>query len=121
MRALAQVVACDMHPLNNRRTVLFLEDPLGVDADGRGEWYRHWVALGFASLESLLADSPGTGTFCHGEMPGLADACLVPQVYNALRFECDLSPYPTIRRINDACLEMPAFQKATPEAQPDAA
>ena len=120
VRSLALMVACDIHPLNNSRVQNYLRRDLGVsEAAGLG-WYRHWVAAGFEAIETRLAREPETGRFCHGERPGLADVCLVPQVYNAERFECDLSPYPQIRRINAACLELDAFRRAMPEAQPDA-
>ncbi|MGH8225340.1 MAG: maleylacetoacetate isomerase [Gammaproteobacteria bacterium] len=118
VRALAQVVSCDIHPLNNLGVLKYLESDLGVDSDKKLAWYRHWVATGFAALEAMLADSPGD-RFCHGDTPGLADLCLVPQVYNARRFECDLAPYPSIVRIDAACAELEAFIRAAPEAQPD--
>jgi maleylacetoacetate isomerase len=119
VRALAQLVACDMHPLNNRRVLDYLSERLAQAEQARLAWCRHWVAEGFGAMEKLLAE-PGTGTFCHGERPTLADACLVPQVYNALRYGCDLSPYPIVRRIHGACMKLPAFQAAAPENQPDA-
>ena len=81
---------------------------------------RHWLALGFGALEQLLADHPSTGAFCDGEVPGLADCLLVPQVYNARRFGLDHSPYPTVRRIDAECLRLEAFRRAAPEAQPAA-
>ncbi len=83
-------------------------------------WYRHWMAEGLTAIERLLADSADTGEYCHGDRPGLADLCLVPQLYNARRFNCDLDPYPTVRRIENACLELAAFDSALPENQPDA-
>lgn len=120
VRALAQVVACEIHPLNNLRVLKYLSASLDVDADQSSTWYCHWLAQGFAALETLLADSPDTGKFCHGQAPGLADACLVPQVYNARRFKVDMTPYPNIVRIDAACAELEAFQRAAPEAQGDA-
>src|SRR3546814_7958764 len=78
-------------------------------------WYEHWIARGFGALEARLAESPDTGRFCHGDAPGMADCCLVPQVYNARRYDCDLSAYPTITRIEAACLALPAFDAAMPE------
>lgn len=119
VNALAQIVACDIHPLNNLRVINFLVDELGVAERQKLHWYRHWVAQGFAALERLL-DDPATGAYCHGEQPTLADACLIPQVYNARRFDCDLSPYPTICRIETQCLENEAFVNAAPANQPDA-
>ncbi|HET7569746.1 MAG TPA: maleylacetoacetate isomerase [Gammaproteobacteria bacterium] len=120
VRALAQTVACDIHPLNNLRVLQYLERELGADKPARDQWYRHWIKEGFDALESMLASSPATGRYCHGDTPGLADICLVPQVFNARRFECDLGPFPTITRIERACLELEEFAKAAPENQPDA-
>lgn len=120
VRALAQVIACDIHPLNNLRVLRHLGTALGLDEAARNGWYRHWIAEGFAALEAMLAGHPATGHLCHGDKPTLADLCLVPQVYNAERFACDLSPYPTIRRIAEAARAIPAFADAAPEKQPDA-
>ncbi|HEY0834542.1 MAG TPA: maleylacetoacetate isomerase [Azospirillum sp.] len=120
VRALALAIACDIHPLNNLRVLNHLRDALGQDEAARNGWYRHWVAEGFAALEAMLAADPATGRFCHGDTPTLADVCLVPQVYNAERFDCDLAPYPTIRRIAEAARALPAFADAAPEKQPDA-
>src|SRR5690606_6749265 len=119
VRAIAQAIACDTHPLNNLRVLKYLKRNLQVSDDAKNEWYRHWVGLGLAALESMLADSSSTGRYCHGDTPGLADACLVPQVYNARRFDCDLSAFPTVVRIDEACRELPAFDLAQPEKQPD--
>jgi maleylpyruvate isomerase len=120
VRALAQLVACEIHPLNNLRVLGYLTGELGVSEEAKNRWYRHWVALGLQALEAQLARDPRTGRFCFGDAPGLADCCLVPQLANARRFECDLSGYPTLTRIERACLELPAFQRAAPGAQPDA-
>ncbi|MDG2525625.1 maleylacetoacetate isomerase [Stenotrophomonas sp. HITSZ_GD] len=120
VRALAQVVGCDIHPLNNLRVMQYLERTVEAEAARREEWTRHWMREGFAALETLLAGHPDTGDFCHGDTPGLADCCLVPQLYNAHRFGVDLAPYPTLRRIEQACLALPAFDRARPERQPDA-
>jgi maleylpyruvate isomerase len=119
VRALALAVACDIHPLNNLRVLNFLGEHFGQDEEGRNRWARHWIGLGFAAIERELAESPWTGRFCHGSEPGLADICLVPQVYNARRVAAPLDGYPTIRRIEETCRAHPAFQKARPEAQPD--
>lgn len=119
-RTLAQLVACDIHPLNNLRVLQYLEREWHAPQPEREEWVRHWIREGFAALETLLADDPSTGTFCEGDLPGIADCCLVPQVYNARRFDIDLSPFPTIVRIDAACLALPAFDAARPELQPDA-
>lgn len=120
VRALAQVVACDIHPINNLRVMQYLERTVEADAPRREEWTRHWMREGFAALETMLAGSPDTGRFCQGDTPGLADCCLVPQLYNAHRFGVDLAPYPTLQRIEQACLALPAFDRARPEQQPDA-
>lgn len=120
VRGLAQLVACDLHPLNNLRVMQYLEQSLQVPAQARTAWTLHWMGEGLDALESMLATSPATGTFCHGEQPGLADACLVPQLYNARRFNLDLAPYPLLRRIEAACLALPAFDAARPERQADA-
>jgi len=120
VRALALNIACDIHPLNNLRVLKYLKSPLGVDQQGRDEWYRHWVEGGLAALERMLADSPSTGLCCHGDQPTLADLCLVPQVYNARRLKSDLGTMPTVLRIADHCAALPAFQAAHPDAQPDA-
>ncbi|OEY65958.1 maleylacetoacetate isomerase [Marinobacter sp. X15-166B] len=121
VRALAQLIACEIHPLNNLRVLKYLVRELGVDEDGKLDWYRHWVAEGFSALEAMLSGGTGGGDFCHGDAPTLADICLVPQVYNAERFACDLTPYPAIRRITANCRALAAFAQAAPEAQPDAA
>lgn len=120
VRALAQAIACDIHPLNNLRVLRHLGSALGLDEAARNRWYHHWIAEGFAALEAMLAGHPATGRLCHGDEPTLADLCLVPQVYNAERFDCDLAPYPVIRRIAEAARAIPAFAEAAPENQPDA-
>lgn len=120
VRALAQVVTCEIHPLNNLKVLKHLVGELGVDDGAKLAWYRHWISEGFDALETMLKAEAGTGKFCHGDTPSLADICLVPQVYNAERFECDLSAYPTIRRIVEQCNALEAFQKAAPGEQPDA-
>lgn len=120
VRAIALAVACDIHPLNNLRVLKHLGSALGLDEEARNAWYRHWIAEGFAALEAMLANDPRTGRFCHGDQPTLADVALVPQVYNAERFGCDLTPYPTIVRIAAAARALPAFADAAPEKQPDA-
>lgn len=120
VRALALAVACDLHPLNNLRVLRYLGDRLGIDEAARNAWYAHWVAEGLGALEAMVARSPATGRFCHGDLPGLADLCLVPQLYNARRQACDLAPYPTLTRIEGECLALPAFADAAPERQPDA-
>lgn len=121
VRALAQLVACDIHPINNLRVMQYLERDLELPADARTQWTLHWIAEGFQAMEALLANSSATGTFCHGDRPGLADLCLLPQLYNAHRFGLDLGPYPTLRRIEAACQALDAFDRARPENQADAA
>ncbi|HEX5754784.1 MAG TPA: maleylacetoacetate isomerase [Arenimonas sp.] len=120
VRALAQLVACDIHPLNNLRVMQFLEREFSMPQAERDLWTRHWLQVGLQALEASLFDNPGTGSFCEGESPTMADCCLVPQVYNARRFEIDLEPFPTIRRIEAECLALDAFDLARPEKQPDA-
>lgn len=120
VRALAQAVACDIHPLNNLRVLKYLTGPMGLDEQAKSEWYRHWVAVGLDGVERMLAASPDTGSCCHGNAPTLADACLVPQMYNARRFECDESGWPVIRRICDHLETLDVFRAARPEIQPDA-
>ena len=119
VHALAQVIACDIHPINNLRVLNYLREQFGQDDDGIATWVRHWVALGFEGYEGLIRDS-SNGKVSIGDSITLADICLVPQVYNANRFGCDLSPYPTIQRINEHLVEHPAFYEAAPEQQPDA-
>ena len=121
VRALAQLVACDIHPLNNLRVLQYLKRENGLEQPAIDAWMRHWMREGFTAMEAMLVDDPATGGFCHGETPTLADACLVPQLYNARRFELDLAPFPTLVRIETACLALPAFDAARPENQPDAA
>lgn len=120
VRAIAQTIACDIHPLNNLRVLKYLKHTLGVDEAAKDAWYRHWVETGLASVEAMLSRSDRTGRFCHGDQPGLADLCLVPQLFNARRFNCDENAFPTIVRIDAACAELEAFQKAAPGRQPDA-
>ncbi len=119
-RAIAQAIACDIHPVNNLRVLQYLEREWGVPQPERDDWVRHWIEEGFAAIEDMLADALSTGTFCDGEQPGLPDCCLVPQVYNARRFGVDMGRYPTIQRIHDACMALPEFDAAQPEKQPDA-
>lgn len=120
VRALAQLLACDVHPLGNLRVLQYLGNELHVDESVRGTWSRHWIGEGFRALEAMLANHPATGRFCHGDQPGLADACLVPQHYNAIRWKLPMEEFPTIRRIVEACQELDAFKRAVPEAQADA-
>ncbi len=120
VRALCAAVACDIHPLNNLRVLRYLSSTLGIDEPRRDAWYRHWIEIGFEAIERLLQRDRPPGPYCHGETPTLADCCLIPQVFNANRYRIPLDPYPTIRAIHDACLRLEAFQRAAPQAQPDA-
>jgi maleylacetoacetate isomerase len=119
VRALAQIVACDIHPIQNLRVLQYLKRELRQEQPAIDAWARHWIATGLAAFEARLAE-PATGRFCHGDAPGLADLCLVPQLGNARRFGVDLSPYPHVAAVEAACVALPAFARAAPEAQPDA-
>jgi maleylacetoacetate isomerase len=119
IRTMAQSIACEMHPLNNLRVLQYLQREHQLDEAAKANWYRHWITLGFTALEAQLSHAD-TGTFCHGNTPTLADCCLVPQVFNARRFDTPLDAFPTIRRIEAACMALEPFQRAAPEAQADA-
>lgn len=122
VRALSLIIACDVHPLGNLRVLNYVGDTLGAGDAGRKTWASHWIALGFDAFEEMLS-RPGapTGQFCHGDTPGMADCCLVPQVFNARRFGLDLAPYPTLTRIAEHCDTLAPFQSAHPARQADAA
>lgn len=120
VRALALAIACDLHPLNNLRVLNYLTGPMGLTDAAKQTWYQHWIADGLGALEASLASDRATGRFCHGDAPGLADCCLIPQLANAHRFKCDVSPYPTLLRIEKNCQALEAFQRAAPGEQPDA-
>lgn len=119
VRALAQIVACDIHPINNLRVLKYLAGPLGQDENAVAAWYNHWILEGFDAFERIVASDGQSGRFCHGDEPSLADVCLVPQVFNARRYNLDMAAFPTIRAIFDNCMKLEAFQKAAPESQPD--
>ena len=119
VRSLSYLVASEIHPLNNLRVLQHLKRALGQSQEQIDAWYRHWIADGLQKLEAELA-RPGTGKFCHGDAPGMADCCLVPQIFNAKRFNSDLAPYPTTMRVFDNCMKLEAFDRAQPSKQPDA-
>ena len=119
-RAIAYAIACDIHPLNNLRVLQYFDRTWNVPQPERDEWVRHWVVDGLSAVETVLNDHPSTGEFCEGDIAGLADCCLIPQVYNARRFGVDIGQFPTIARIDATCMALPAFQAAKPENQPDA-
>lgn len=119
IRYFSQIIACDIHPLNNLGAVNFLRDRLGQRQEQITAWYHHWLRQGFDTLEILLKNNSQRGLYCWGNSPTFADLCLVPQVYNAYRFEFSLDNYPLIKQINDHCLSQPFFALATPEQQPD--
>ena len=120
VRALALTVACDIHPINNLRVQQQLRSRFGAEQDALADWMNHWMSVGFTALERRLQnDFPGA-VFCTGDVPGLAECFLVPQLYNAERYSCDLEPYPRIRGVAARCRELAAFAAAAPESQPDA-
>jgi len=118
VRGLAQTIASDMHPLNNLRVLKFLTGEMGLSEDQKLQWYHHWIKSGFTSLEKRLSKS--AGSFCVGDTLSLADVCLIPQVYNAHRFNCPMQDYPTINRLNEHCMSLDAFAQTAPNLQPDA-
>ncbi|WP_332675415.1 maleylacetoacetate isomerase [Aromatoleum sp.] len=120
IRAIAQAIACDIHPINNLRVLQYLTREFGVSDAQKNAWYRHWTEAGLAAVEAMLAGDPRTAAFCHGDTPTLADCCLVPQVFNARRFGCDLTAMPTSLGIAERCAGLDAFRRAAPEQQPDA-
>ena len=119
VRALAAIIACDIHPLNNLRVICYLKEILNQDEKARLAWIQHWIQEGLEAFEEHLDRIQGR--FCFGDRPTLADVCLVPQIYNARRFGCDLDNFPRIQAIDQRCLALPAFQQAAPENQSDAA
>lgn len=117
-RAFADIIACDIHPLNNLSVLADLKTRFGAGSDQTGDWYRHWIEVGFRSLEALAQGCEGA--FLFGDTPTLAEICLVPQVYNARRFDMDLSAFPRLVEVDGKCQELEAFKASAPEAQPDA-
>ena len=120
-RQFALTIACDIHPINNLRVLNWLTTRCGVDEAGKLEWIRHWIELGFEALDEQLVACRDDGPYCVGDTPTIADCCLVPQVFNAQRFGVDIARYPRIAEIAGTCDAHPAFQRAHPSAQPDAA
>jgi len=118
VRAIAQDIACEIHPLNNLRVLRYLTHDLKLSEDDKNRWYRHWVETGLESVERQLAAQPGR--FCHGDQPGLADLTLVPQIFNAQRFDCRTDHLPQVMRVFEACMQLDAFSKTQPSACPDA-
>lgn len=118
VRAFAYAIACDIQPINNLRVTRYLHGTLSQSDEAIAAWSRHWIETTLAALEATAA---GAGRFCHGDTPGLAEICLVPQLFNARRLGCDLSAYPTLVRVDEACRALPEFIRAAPENQPDAA
>ena len=121
VRAIAQAIACDIHPLNNLRVLRYLVGPMKASDEAKNEWYRHWVVEGLTALERTLTPAAGTGTFCHGDQPGMADCTLIPQLYNATRWGVAFGHLPRIAAVAERCAGLPAFQKAHPEHQPSPA
>ncbi|MDE2182832.1 MAG: maleylacetoacetate isomerase [Alphaproteobacteria bacterium] len=120
VRQLADIVACDIHPLGNLRVLRYLRDRMGQNEEAVADWQRHWIALGLEAFEDLVAGSSDTGRFCHKDKPTLADIFLIPQLANARRAQLDLAPFPTLLRIEETALALPAFADALPKNQPDA-
>lgn len=120
VRALSLIVSADVHPIQNLRVMGYLRTKFGQTEESAFAWSRHWIETGFESYEAMLTKDRGTGAFSHGNVPSMADMCLVPQVFNAARFKVDMARYPTIQRIYDACMKHPAFDAAQPSKQPDA-
>jgi len=118
VRALSLLVACEIHPLNNLRVLQYLKRVLGQSEEQVNAWYRHWVADGLQKFEAEV--KRGASRYSHGGTPSMADCCLVPQIFNAQRYKCDLAPYPVTQRIFDACMKLEAFDRAQPSKQPDA-
>lgn len=120
VRQIAYAVACDIHPINNLRVLQYLRKEQGRSEEEVLAWQRHWITLGFDAIETMLVGSRETGRFCHGDTPTLSDICLVPQMANARRVKLEMSLWPTLARIEQAALALPAFDRALPANQPDA-
>jgi maleylacetoacetate isomerase len=120
VRALSQIIACEIHPLNNLRVLKHVRKTYGLDEEGVNAWYRHWIAEGFGMMEAHVVANGLSGRYCLRDELTMADCCVVPQVFNAQRFDCDLSAYPRVMAIHEACMSLPAVLAALPSAQPDA-
>jgi len=119
VRQISLAIACDIHPLNNLRVLKFLSGPLALTDDARNTWVNYWLDMGLSALEAELENSSERGRFCFGDSPTFADICLIPQLFNAQRFNVDLSAYPTLQQINTECQNLRAFALAHPSQQPD--
>lgn len=119
VRSLVAAIACDIHPIDNLRVLAYLTETIGVSEEQKLAWYRHWILEGFTALERLIIGHGYAGHYCCGDKVGLADACLVPQIYNARRFNIELTAFPRLAAIDQACAELPAFAAAHPDCQPD--
>jgi len=119
-RQLCQIIACDLHPLNNLRILKYLSNELNISDDDKSKWYHHWLAQGFEAFDKLLSKNDLSGPYCLGGELSMADVCLIPQLYNADRFDFSMNAYPRLQEINQNCLKLTRFQDAIPENQPDA-
>jgi maleylacetoacetate isomerase/maleylpyruvate isomerase len=120
VRSLSMLISSEIHPVNNLRVLQHLKKSLGQSDDGVNAWYRHWIADGLAKFEADLVNGGTAGNFCFGDAPTMADCCLVPQIFNAQRYQCDTAAYPTTMRVFAACMKLDAFGRAQPTKQPDA-
>ena len=120
VRSIALLIACEIHPLNNLRVLQYITKQLGHTEQEKDAWYHHWIHDGLAKVEAHLVRTPDGGKFCHGDRPTMADCCLVPQIFNAQRFNCDTSHVPAVMRVFDECMKLESFRKAQPSQQPDA-
>jgi maleylacetoacetate isomerase len=120
VRAASQIVGCDIHPLNNVRVLKRLQSQFGADENAVTAWYRHWIKEGLSSLETYVAQEGRAGTYLHANQVTMADICLVPQIFNAQRFSCPLDGYPTLMRVFESCVQLPAFRDTQPSTQADA-
>jgi maleylacetoacetate isomerase len=119
VRSVALAIACEIHPLNNLRVLRYLVKDMGLSEAKKDEWYRHWVEQGLAQIEARLVAQGKTGRYTFADQVTLADVCIVPQIFNARRYDCRLDHVPTVMRIFDACMQLAAFENARPEKQPD--